>query len=111
MSPSTSSSSKKSVSVTFASYSEQYSVLHINDYTQDEIDAAWYTREELKQVKAQVRHTLNKVRHGIPLVPNDDDCFMGLKYSSWNVWFRYVHGMNITIRNCLCLIVSFIEII
>ena len=75
MSPSTSNPKK---SVSFASYSEQYYVLHINDYTQDEIDATWYTHEELKQVKARVRNTLKKVRHGIPLLPKDD-CFMGLE--------------------------------
>ena len=64
--------------VVFATYSSQYSIIHINDYTDDEISSTWYTSEELKQIKAQAKSTINKVIKGIPIEPTKD-CIQGLE--------------------------------
>ena len=58
-------------------------VLHINDYEYEELDACWYEKEELKEIKKDVRKTVKKIVCGTPLKDENDkvhgECALGLE--------------------------------
>ena len=84
--PEDDSSNKKNKRKTVVSFTKmvaQYHVLHLNDYTDDEIDACWYERCEMKAMKHEVKRTVKKIVNGTPLNDENDkflgECAIGLE--------------------------------
>jgi hypothetical protein len=45
--------------VSFAAAVETYSIIHITDYSSEEVSASWYNREELRNIKAEGKTVAN----------------------------------------------------
>jgi hypothetical protein len=41
-----------------------HSILHINDYTDAEIQECWYTMQELRALKKEIRYSINLIEEG-----------------------------------------------
>ena len=67
---------KKSVS--FDSNAYMYRVLHINEYSKEEVLSSWYTTKEFKEIKNHIRDTILKMDLGVPL-DEDKECSQGLE--------------------------------
>ena len=58
---------KKIKSVSFNSNARMYTILHLRNYTNEEISSSWYCSKELKRIKKEAKETLSKMENGIPL--------------------------------------------
>ena len=67
--------------VSFAPYCTQRYTLHINDYTDDEINASWYNRLEVKQIRSQVKQLLQEMAAvgNSYSMQEQEDCIQGLE--------------------------------
>mmetsp|Transcript_55103 Transcript_55103/g.154670 ORF Transcript_55103/g.154670 Transcript_55103/m.154670 type:complete len:197 (-) Transcript_55103:30-620(-) len=64
----------KRKNVSFAAVVKSCSIIHINDYSTEEVRASWYNREELRNIKAEAKSTANSSD------PEDKDvCLRGLE--------------------------------
>lgn len=76
-------SPKAERAVTFAATARRCLVLHINDFSQAEIQACWYKDEELGQVREDMIRTLHLVEEGhVEKNGNDKFCPRGLEFLS-----------------------------
>ena len=68
---------KKGVSFNPNAY--MYRVLHINEYSKEEVLSSWYTTEEFKEIKGNIKSTLLKMDLGVPLDEDKEECSQGLE--------------------------------
>lgn len=73
---------KKQVSISFSV--EQHDVLHVFDYTVEEIRATWYSPAELKEVKAAARDDVKKMTRGENDPEDGSWCSRGLESRTKN---------------------------
>jgi hypothetical protein len=67
-----------SSSVSFAPLVTAYAYPHIDDYSDEEVEACWYTRKEMQSTKADAKTTLMVM--GVNRVNHDSMCTRGLEY-------------------------------
>eukprot|EP00543_Licmophora_paradoxa_P002622 CAMPEP_0202441098 /NCGR_PEP_ID=MMETSP1360-20130828/389_1 /ASSEMBLY_ACC=CAM_ASM_000848 /TAXON_ID=515479 /ORGANISM="Licmophora paradoxa, Strain CCMP2313" /LENGTH=201 /DNA_ID=CAMNT_0049055847 /DNA_START=36 /DNA_END=641 /DNA_ORIENTATION=+ len=65
-------------SVRFNQTVDYRSCLHVNDYTDDEYDTAWYSKQEYAEMKREIAITLRIIKAG--LILPDGLTFRGLEY-------------------------------
>jgi hypothetical protein len=73
-------SPEASRTITFAPELDIRPTLHVFDYTADEIDACWFTREEKYEIKNDNRHTIQLIGMGCPLDDEGVYCERGLEH-------------------------------
>ena len=63
----TSPTNKKSIkkSITFSEAVKVKKTIHINNYTDDEIDACWYSNEECQRIRSDVKYAIQLVNNGL----------------------------------------------
>jgi hypothetical protein len=85
----TTSSSSSSSSVSFSASVTQYKSIHLNDMTEEEVNATWFEREEMHQMKETVKSEAKQLEDK---VLDDDVCVRGLES-------RTRRGMKLKRRN------------
>lgn len=71
---------KPKKSVSFNEAATQRYTLHINNYTDEEVDACWWTPEEFKAIRADARYAANLVMGGyLQNGDNDHYCKRGVE--------------------------------
>ena len=53
-----------------------HEVLHINDYSDEEINLTWYDKNEIQMIKAENKAVANMINH---VMENENLCFRGLE--------------------------------
>lgn len=60
--------------VSFAAIVKSRNIIHINEYSSEEVSSSWYSREELREIKAEAKIIANSADSA-----NDDVCLRGLE--------------------------------
>lgn len=61
LSMSSSSSSTRTPTVRFAQEDEIFDHLHINDFTEDDINATWFRPDEFRQMRSQIQQSVSEI--------------------------------------------------
>jgi hypothetical protein len=80
-------SERKRKQVTFSGHFRGVYILHIDDYTDEELFSTWYGPEDRKQIAEDIRQTLAKMESGKELAQQEDDehfCRRGLESRTEN---------------------------
>ena len=77
---SSSSSEQSKKSVTFCEAVKVRDTIHINDYSPEEVNAAWYSKAEINSIKENIRTSLNQMALGLFDINDDMYCPVGLEH-------------------------------
>lgn len=55
-------------------------ILHVNDYTEDEIKSVWFCRSDFDAMKKGFARTVKLISHNVYRGDDDDHCARGLEY-------------------------------